>query len=109
MPQTCTLQSPHAFDLVCLVCPDSPACDTGKHKEVCLGVSVSQYRAGFKVTMWSEDLVCEEVSCHQHVLSVWPAGRSLSLEKHSPSSTPVRLNLRDLYLSPSACQGPCAE
>lgn len=53
MPQTCTLQRPHAFDLVCLVCLNSPARYNGKHREVCLGVSLLVHMEQVSRLVWS--------------------------------------------------------
>ncbi len=46
--------------------------------------------------------------CQQHVPSVWPAGWSLSLKKHSLLCT-GEIKPEGFVVSPSACQEPCTE
>lgn len=63
----------------------------------------SQYREAFKVTLQSEELFTKMSFLCGLQAGCWRW-------KNSPSSfTPVRLNLRDLYFSPSACQGLCTQ
>lgn len=92
VPQTCPLQRPHAFHLVCLACLHSPALYDGKHSAVCLGVP--------------QLVNIEPLSRSPSPATLAPCGPHCSppFEKKNKPSAPVRLNLSDLYFSPSACR-----